>query len=685
MIRRCQSLLSLLLLLALLAPSWAWAAAQVTGQQLVSSARAGRTTFDYTYRITVLNGTPALSAAQASVTSSVASTQVVKGSVLLGNLAAGASTTSTETFTIRQDRTVAFNPASLVWTVTGVPVLGAPSMDISLSEPFVAPDGSVTVTPVVRDGNGVVISNAGLQFNVTAVPVGTVTGTAPVVTGLVVKFPKLVKRLLNKNVAVDPAGEFADTDPTDPQYGKQTGGKYRVTATLVGSSLSASKDVLVLPTGTAQVTFKASQYAGQLGSTLALAFDASQSGDAVKMAQARTALQAVDANRDFSFVVLSATNSMAPPDGGLITPQLLTARGFVAGPQDAQYAATLAELVTRIRHTKAQVNATNVAALTQAAVDALVASANAYQQSLQTLQALQLSTLGAAQQQAAINQLLATELPQLLDAIKLKTGSLLGVSTTASIAAPTVLAGLTDLAAPWPLDTPAAAFGPGWRTTQMPQTSQMPQTPQTMYAATQPVQFFSFFSTMFGALTNISSAARGNIIELTITLMNSLLNIQVANVINQGGGGGLSIDYCLASASFAFVCPDYMPTRIGGSGFGRDVAAIKVAVVGCLPGNLIRNLATFSVPSDIAGAINLINRVVSITNSLRQEGGVAAVVYPDFIAEDDLGLGGDMLYFGSGWPRVNQGRLPCVGVVIVMNTQTGGLSAVNLNVLGQCG
>ena len=679
MIRRCQTWLSLFLLLALLAPSWAWAAAQVTGQQLVSSARAGRTTFDYTYRITVLNGTPALSAAQASVTSSVASTQVVKGSVLLGNLAAGASSTSTDTFTIRQDRTVAFNPASLVWTVSGVPVLGAPSMDISLSEPFVAPDGSVTVTPVVRDGNGVVISNAGLQFNVTVVPVGTVTGNAPVVTGLVVKFPKLVKRLLNKNVAVDPAGEFADTDPTDPQYGKQTGGKYRVTAALVGASLNASKDVLVLPTGTAQVTFKASQYAGQLGSTLALAFDASQSGDAVKMAQARVALQAVDANRDFSFVVLSATNSMAPPDGGLITPQLLTARGFVAGPQDAQYAATLAELVTRIRHTKAQVNATNVAALTQAAVDALLASANAYKQSLQTLQALQLSTLGAAQQQAAVNQLLATELPQLLDAIKLKSGALLGVTTTASIATPPTLAGLTGLPSPWLPGAPADSIGAGW------QTPQAPQTPQAMYATTQPVQFFSFFSTMFGILTDISGAARGNIIELSITLMNSLLNIQVANVINQGGGGGLSIDYCLASSSFAFVCPDYMPTRIGGSGFGRDVAAIKVAVVGCLPGNLIRNLATLSVPSNIAAAIRLINKVVSITNSLRQEGGVAAVVVPDFIAEDDFGLGSDMLYFGSGWPRVNQGRLPCVGIVIVMNTQSGGLAAVNLNFLPRCG
>ncbi len=114
---------ALLVLLMLAVPvTEAWAAASVTGMQLVSSARSGRTTFDYTYRITVLNGAPALDNAVAKVTSSAAATQVLQSEVSLGLLAANATVTSAGTFTIRQDRTVPFNAAALVWVVTGTPV-----------------------------------------------------------------------------------------------------------------------------------------------------------------------------------------------------------------------------------------------------------------------------------------------------------------------------------------------------------------------------------------------------------------------------------------------------------------------------------------------------------------------------------------------------------------------------------
>jgi len=685
MIARFRAWMATLAVLALLAPGWAQAAAQVTGLQLVSSVRVDRVNVDYTYKIAVSNGTPALNAATATVRSTAAATQIIKGTVALGNLGVGAAITSTDTFTLRQDRTVAFNPAALVWTVTGTPV-GLPTLDIALSEPVVAPDGSVTVTPTVRDGSGVVQSNAGYQFTVAVAPVGTVLGNAPVVTGLSVKFPKLAKRLLNVNAAIDPAGEFADTDPTDPNFGRETGGKYRVTVSVVGTALSKSQDLVVLPSGTAGVTVKASQYAGQLGDALALAALASQSGDAVKLAQARAALTAVDANRDFSTTVLSATNSVAPPDGGALSPALLTARGLVAGPQDSAFNAALADLTTRIRTAKAQVDATNAAALTQASVDALQAAATAYKQSLQTLKTLQASSLGVVQQQAAINQLLATELPRLLDAIKRKTGELLGVTTTASADsaprlayAPGVGRGALDLSnsLTWlPMTTPAA----------VPFTLDAPlPTPAAMYAGTQPVQYFGFFTTMFGILTDLSGTARGNIIELSIQLANCLLNVQLADAINRNGGGGLSMDYCLASSSLAFVCPNYMPSRIGGSGFGRDASAVRVGLVGCLNSNLLRNLITLSVPSNLAARIRLGNKMISIVSALAANGPVAAVVVPDFIGEDDIGLATDMLYFGSGWPRVNQSRLPCVGVVIVMNAQTGGLAAVNLNFLGQCG
>ena len=51
---------------ALVLPSLADAAASVTGMQLLSTVRFDRTKYDYTYAITVANGSPALTAAKAS-------------------------------------------------------------------------------------------------------------------------------------------------------------------------------------------------------------------------------------------------------------------------------------------------------------------------------------------------------------------------------------------------------------------------------------------------------------------------------------------------------------------------------------------------------------------------------------------------------------------------------------------
>lgn len=659
MIARCRSLFAAfaaaLALLATFVPSLAQAAAEVTGQQLVSSVRAGRTSFDYTYRITVRNGTPALMSAQATVQSVTPVTQVLKATVALGDLAAGATINSTDTFTIRQDRSVPFNPASLVWSVTGTSITGPSTLELALSEPFVAPDGSITVTPTVRDPSGALIDNDSLQFTLSVAAVGAVSGNAPVINGLNVSFPKLDKRLLDQNTSIDPEGEFADGDPTDPNYGKETGGRYRITVAIAGAAVTSSREVMVLPSGSAGITVKASQYAGQLEGLLAAAAVASQNGDAAGLAQVRATLQAINANRDYSAAVLGATQALAPPNGYLVTPALLSARGFVAGPQDAQFATALASLVTRIRNARTQVEATNAAALTQESIDALQTAATAYKEALAALQALRLSALGAAQQEAAINLQVGTELPLLLDAVKRKTGEVLATVTTAGLRAPARVAGVKPRS-----------------------------TPQAMYAGAQPVQLYPFAAFAFSIFTDLSGTARANIIELTVTLVNSLVNIMAADVINQNGPGGVSIDVCLASSSVAYVCPNYRPSIVTGSGFGRNAAAVKVALVGCVGGDLIRNLMTLRQPRDIAAGIRLINKVVSITNSLQQEGGVGAVVTPDFIDEDEL-FGGDRLYFGNGWPRVNQGRLPCVGIVIVMNQASGGVSALNLNFLGQCG
>ena len=530
--------LMLALLVAALLPGFAAAQATVTGQEPAYSVRSGRTTFDYSYRITVRNGDTALNAVQATVQSSSPATQVIKGTVAVGNLAVGATLTSTDVFTIRQDRTLPFNPAVLSWVVTGVPVVVGPSsMEISLSEPIVAPDGSISVTPVVRDANGVALDNGPFQFSVSVAPVGNVIGRAPVVDGLNVSFPKLVKRLLNQDTTIDPEGLYADGDPTDPNYGKETGGRYRVTVSLAGSSITASREVLVLPSGSAGTTVQASRYAGGLNDVLAAAARAAETGNTSGLAEARAALQTLSATTDNSAAVLGATQVLAPANGGLLTPAFLSSRGFTAGAQDSSFVSALATVRTRITTARTQVEALNVNAMTQETLNAMQAAAAAYRQALTDLQALQLSTLGAAQQQAALNQVLGTELPQLLDAVKRKSGELLTVVSTSSVRS-----------------------SPAWLASKPAGAPRGPVSPREFYKGTQPVQVYSFAAFAFSIFTDLSGTARANIIELTVTLVNSLINVMAADAINSSSNGGVSIDMCLASSSVAFVCPNSRAT-----------------------------------------------------------------------------------------------------------------------------
>lgn len=678
--------------LALVLPSLADAAASVTGMQLVSTVRFDRTKYDYTYAITVANVSPALTAAKATVVSSAPATQIIKGTVDLGNLAAGATVTSVDTFTLRQDRTFSFNPASLAWTVTGGAPTGNATLEIALSDPVVAPSGSVTVTPTLRDGNGNVISNAGYQFTIAVAAVGQVFGNAPVVAGLTVSFPKIAKAKLSSNPTLDPAGDFADTNPADPSYGKETGGIYRITVGVVSLSLTSSVNVTVLPTGSAQITVAASQYAGKLGNALAIAVKARQTSDPVLLAQAAAALVAVDANADFSSTVLKVNSALAPPDGGPITPAQLAARGFIGSAQDPAFASAVANVVAKVRAARLQVDATNVLALTQVSVDALQAAANGYTSASQALQGLRASTLGSYQQQDAINQAIGIELPALLDSIKTKSGQLLGVTTHASSGGVPHYAYATrpdraSLALSEFDVSPRPAFdlGSARAIDLTPRPSDLMR-PDAMYAGTQRTQFIDFIGTTFSIFTSLSGAALGNIIELSFTLANSILNIELNNYVNQGAASNFGIDYCLASSSLVFVCPNYIPSRIGGYGFGRDPGAIGVILVGCVDAALLKNLLTLRKPNDIAAGIRLLSKVNSVANSTSRDQGSVAFVTPDSIRDDEIfGDSQDMLYFAGGFPRVNQGRLPCVGVVIVQNTRLGGIASVALNFLAQCG
>ena len=113
----------LLALLATLAsvPQMALAQSQAYVIELiqVSSVRFSRDLTDFTYRIRVTNQGGAFNGATAFVASASANTVILDNEVVLGTVGAGTTLTSTDTFTLRQNRLVAFNPSHLTWNIEG--------------------------------------------------------------------------------------------------------------------------------------------------------------------------------------------------------------------------------------------------------------------------------------------------------------------------------------------------------------------------------------------------------------------------------------------------------------------------------------------------------------------------------------------------------------------------------------
>ncbi|MCF6363548.1 MAG: FG-GAP repeat protein [Gammaproteobacteria bacterium] len=97
----------------------------ITDRQLISKQRVSRTAIDYTYTLTAHNTGAPLSGVVATVSSLSGNTVIQQAEVVFGALDSG-STQSTETFVLRQDRRVAFDPADLVYTFTAdVPAAAA--------------------------------------------------------------------------------------------------------------------------------------------------------------------------------------------------------------------------------------------------------------------------------------------------------------------------------------------------------------------------------------------------------------------------------------------------------------------------------------------------------------------------------------------------------------------------------
>jgi hypothetical protein len=140
-------------LLLLAAFSVLQASAQVTTAyvvelQLASSMRVTRDLSDFTYRIRVVNQGGALVGARATVRSLSANTVIRDNEVLLGSVPAGTTITSIDTFTLRQNRLVAFRPSDLVWTIEGQPANTRPIANAGSDQTV------RTGTVVALDGTG---------------------------------------------------------------------------------------------------------------------------------------------------------------------------------------------------------------------------------------------------------------------------------------------------------------------------------------------------------------------------------------------------------------------------------------------------------------------------------------------------------------------------------------------------
>ena len=81
--------------------------------QTLTETRIIRTVFEYVMQVSVTNSdTKTTRGVIATVTSTSPKTTIVEGSVSFGNIAPGLAAAGADTFTLRHDRTVPFDPPS---------------------------------------------------------------------------------------------------------------------------------------------------------------------------------------------------------------------------------------------------------------------------------------------------------------------------------------------------------------------------------------------------------------------------------------------------------------------------------------------------------------------------------------------------------------------------------------------
>ncbi len=118
---------------------------EVVDYEYAGARRVSRTDYEFTYRITVRNGGDALANVVATAASSAPFTTIVDATVDVGDVAAGATVLTTDTFTFRQNRRYRFNPDSIVWSFAADPA--GPTNTPPVAD--AGPDQSTTTNTVV--------------------------------------------------------------------------------------------------------------------------------------------------------------------------------------------------------------------------------------------------------------------------------------------------------------------------------------------------------------------------------------------------------------------------------------------------------------------------------------------------------------------------------------------------------
>jgi len=132
------------LLLALVASAQSMAVdLSVVAVTKISEKRLTRTEYEYVMSVTVKNGAQPLTNASETLTAAGSGTTIIDGSVVIGSLAANAQVTPGDTITIRQNISIPFNQAALVWSPAGTPVVASSSSSsiTSSSSSSAAPTG----------------------------------------------------------------------------------------------------------------------------------------------------------------------------------------------------------------------------------------------------------------------------------------------------------------------------------------------------------------------------------------------------------------------------------------------------------------------------------------------------------------------------------------------------------------